>query len=126
MIGKVHTVARVAMFGSVIDRIGQVTGPAASWTGKPGATPVERYFGFAHMEDNEWSVERKNWAALDLPQFGDIVNADGLAAPFGGSHMLTTGIAYDHSDRLAAHNAVVQPANATAFGAVWMYMLVPS
>jgi hypothetical protein len=126
MMAKIHSVARVVMFASVTDSIGTGRGPIPGWLSEPSATPAERYFGFAHMEDPWWPAEQKGWAAMELDQFGAIVNVDNVATPYDGSHMLTTDIAYNHSARTGAHGSVVAPTNAQQFSPVWEYLLVPN
>jgi len=126
IVGQVHEVARVAMFAAVTDAIGGFNGPAPAWTSKPKATPADRFFGFAHMDDQWWPAEQKNWAALNLTQFGAVVNVDNATAPYDGSHMLTTDIAWDHSMANGAHPAVVSPLNTGTFAPVWAYLLGPN
>jgi len=125
IMGQVHSVARVAMFASVTDALGGLDGPSPPWVSKATATPPDRYFGLAHMEDQWWPAEQKNWAALNMAQFGDVVNVDTTPAPFNGSHMLTTDIAYNHAIQNGAHPTVTAPSNAQQFDPVWGYMLVP-
>jgi hypothetical protein len=38
MLGKIHLLARVAMFGSVTDAVGSRSGPPPAWLSTPGAT----------------------------------------------------------------------------------------
>ena len=126
LIGQVHEVARVAMFAAVTDAFGGFDGSVPAWTFKPAATPAGRYYGFAHMDDQWWPAEQKNWAALNLTQFGGVVNVDNATVPYNGSHMLTTGIAWNHSIANGAHPAVVSPLNAGSLAPAWSYVLVPS
>lgn len=131
IIAKVHTVARVAMLGGVADFLfGNITGPAPNWLAKPGATPPERYFAFANMFDEWWAPEQKSWAALGLPQFGDIVNVDVATPPYGGSHTLTTAVPYDSTDPGGAHLTVNAATPSTSryaanFSAAWEYVIAP-
>lgn len=109
------------MFSAPVDIVGGLSGSAPAWVGKPGATAAERYFGFAHMKDPNWQGEQQDWAALTLTQFGPIVNVDSEAAPYKGSHMLTTDIASGNP-----HGSTISPGNAEKFGPVWMYLLIPA
>ncbi|MDQ6833808.1 MAG: hypothetical protein M3008_10440 [Chloroflexota bacterium] len=124
ILGKVHPLARVVMLSAVPDAIGGFSGTSPAWVGKAGATPADRYYGFGHVKDQWWPVLQKNWAALTLTQFGPVVNVDGAAAPYQGSHMLATAIAYDTNEMLAAHKSTLR--NAEMFSAVWAYMLLPA
>ena len=121
ILGKVHPLARVAMLSAPVDTIGGYGGTSPAWVGKAGATPADRYYGFAHMKDQYWQGEQKNWAALTLTQFGPIVNVGGAAAPYQGSHTLTTDIASGNP-----HGSTISFANAEKFGAVWAYLLIPA
>lgn len=125
LLGKIHPLARVVMLASITDTIGGFSGSSPAWAGKPGVTPAERYFGFAHMKDQYWSGEQQNWAALNLPPFGPVVNTDSEQAPYKGSHMLTTDVAYDTSVPNGAHPTTIAARNAEKFGPVWAYMLIP-
>jgi hypothetical protein len=124
LIGHVHLAARVVMFASITDAIGGFNGPSPDWVAKPSATPAERYFGFAHIHDQWWPAEQKNWASLSLNQFGSVVNVDSAAPPYGGSHMLSTDIQYNHAVPNGAHPTVAAGTNAERFNAVWEYLLI--
>jgi hypothetical protein len=124
LIGHVHLTARVVMFAAITDALGGLNGPSPDWVAKPSATPTVRYFGFAHMRDQWWPAEQKNWAALSLDQFGPIVNVDSAAAPFDGSHMLTSDIPFDHNVPNGAHPTVAAAPNAAIFKGVWEYLLI--
>jgi hypothetical protein len=126
ILGKVHPLARVAMFSAIPDAIGGFSGSSPAWVAKPGATPADRYYGFAHMKDQFWPGEQQNWAALTLTQFGPIVNADSAGAPYAGTHMLTTAITYDASVPNGAAATTIAARNAEKFDPVWTYMLLPA
>jgi hypothetical protein len=124
MLAKIHLVARVALFGSVTDAVGSLRGPAPSWESTPGATPAERYFGFAHQRDNFWPAIQRGWIALGLEPFGPIVNVDGENPPFGGTHRLTTSVACVNPNAAnCAHTTVITPKLSSRFVPVWEYML---
>lgn len=124
MLAKIHLVARVAMFGSITDAVGSLRGLAPSWESTPGATPPERYFGFAHQRDNFWSAIQRGWIALGLEPFGPIVNVDGERPPFGGTHRLTTSVACINPIAAnCAHTTVITPKLSSQFLPVWEYML---
>lgn len=124
MLAKIHLVARVAMFGSVPDAVGSRTGPAPVWLSTPGATPSERYFGFAHQLDGFWSGIQRSWIALGLEQFGPIVNVDSENPPFRDSHRLTTNVSCVNPRAAnCAHGTVIAPGLSSQFAPVWEYML---
>ena len=124
MLAKIHLVARVALFGSVTDAVGSLRGRASSWESAPGATPPERYFGFAHQRDNFWPAIQRGWIAFGLEPFGPIVNVDGESPPFRGTHRLTTNVAcVNPMAANCAHVTVITPKLSSQFLPVWEYML---
>ena len=124
LLGKIHLVARVAMFGSVTDAVGSGSGPSPVWLSTPGATPPERYFGFAHQRDGFWSNIQRGWIALGLESFGPVVNVDGESPPFGGTHRLTTNVAcVNPKVANCAHGTVIAPKLSAQFMRVWEYIL---
>jgi hypothetical protein len=124
MLGKIHSVARVAMFGSVTDAVGSRGGPSPAWLASPGATPAEKYFGFAHERDEFWGSIQRSWVALGLERYGPVVNVDGAAAPFGETHRLTTGVGCINPRAAnCAHSMVVAAKFSSEFAPVWKYML---
>lgn len=124
LIGHVHLTARVVMFAAITDAQGGFDGLSPAWVAKTSATPASRYFGFAHMHDQWWPAEQKNWAALTLDQFGPIVNVDSATPPFDGSHTLTTDIPFNHNTSNGAHPTVAAAPNAGIFEKVWEYLIV--
>jgi len=87
IIAKYHEVARLAMFAWTDLRDGQVV----PWIGTGNATPVERYFGFNHLQD-ALAGRLAAWHAFGMDQFGHVVDVDTASAPYGGSHQLVTGV----------------------------------
>lgn len=127
-IAKKHQVARVLMFSSVCDALEQ-NGKlvAASWV-NDHVTPIERYWGFDHVKDKFATHIEKTWPAMGMEKTGLRTSVDGAAAPYGGSHQLTTAI--PEKDGQNAHTCVVtdgltpKGADGTpAFKPVWRVML---
>lgn len=124
MLAKLHLVARVVMFSSVTDAVGSVRGPAPAWLSTSGATPPEKYFGFAHQGDNFWPAIQRGWIALGLESYGPIVDVDGQSPPFGATHRLTTNVAcVNPAAANCAHTTVITPRLASRMLPVWEYML---
>ena len=124
MLGKIHLVARVAMFGSVTDAVGSRNGPAPAWLSSSGATPADRYFGFAHQRDEFWGSIQRSWVALGLERYGPIVNVDSDVAPFGETHRLTTNVnCVNPRAPNCAHVTVIAPRLSSQFAQAWKYML---
>lgn len=101
-IGKHHEVARVIMFGAIVDA--SRDDQPATWVGEASATPLARYVGFRHLGDRFAARIAANWKALGLDAFGAPVSVDGAKRPFK-SHQLTT--ATPEPDGMAAHASVV-------------------
>jgi pimeloyl-ACP methyl ester carboxylesterase len=91
LMGKQFPLARVVMLGAPADAVGPADEPAP-WLNRGGPTPPERYFGFAHGRDP--GIERilAAWNRLDMNRFGPVVNVDGEAYPYHGSHCLITDL----------------------------------
>ncbi len=124
MLAKVHSVARVVMLAAVTDSVGSLRGPAPAWESHPGATPPERYFGFANQRDAFWTGERNGWLALGLGEYGPIVNVDSTSPPYGGTHRLTTDVACPQARvENCAHGTVAMPSLAPQLTAAWEYLL---
>lgn len=88
MIAKTHIVARVIMFSSVTDSIGTASVP---WV--PGhVTPVNRYFGLAHMHDGFFAPIQAGWDSLGMTVFGPAAVVETSDPPYGWSHMLITDL----------------------------------
>jgi len=124
MIARLRAVPRVIMFGAPADGF---NGEVAPWM-SIGATPADRYFGFAHVRDPFTSIG-PNWRALGLDAFGDVALVeDGVAA--GGSHMLRTDLRPRTGSYDDAHSSVVgdfttprAPDGSPVFAAAWRYFV---
>lgn len=124
MVGKVHPVARVVMVSASADVIDNDSGPPPAWLSEAGATPPDRYYAIAHMRDNFWGRNQRNWSALGLDAFGPIVNVDSAEPPYGGSHRLTSDLECpDKSLDLCVHRIVNLPQLADKLTPAWEYLL---
>jgi hypothetical protein len=121
MLGKIHSVHRVAMFSS--------TEPAL-WTREPLLTPPARFFAFAHTLEESFNGITLSWANLQLP--GALTSVDNVPPPSAGSHRLQTTA--PPRDLVNFHGCVVvdlytplQPDGVTpVFRNVWIYMIGPA
>ncbi|HEV2691523.1 MAG TPA: hypothetical protein VG347_01365, partial [Verrucomicrobiae bacterium] len=97
LIAKTYPVARSLMFSDTDwwTPDGQLPGQPASWISTPGVTAAEYYFGFVHVQDPliPYIEEIPTWNGYGLAQFGGPLLVESNAAPFFGSHMLTTDVA---------------------------------
>jgi hypothetical protein len=87
-ISKRFEVARVVMLAGPEDQDAQ--GNPSPWILSSGATPIDRYYGFGHVNDTFYSRFTEAWAALGLDALGAPVNVDNSSAPFENSHQLLT------------------------------------
>jgi hypothetical protein len=91
MIAKNKIVARVIMLGAPADYSKELNMPAA-WLSAPHATPTERYYGFAHIEDQGFKKIQQSWKLLGMAECGRIVTVDQKQPPYDHSHRLVTGV----------------------------------
>lgn len=132
MMARDRVVARVCLLESPVDLITSADGQRrlAPWI-KPGATPADRYYGFRHLRSSSPLAPAfpLAWTALGLDRFGAAVSVDGVRAPYGGSHHLTTDLepVGDGGPNIS-HRSVVQDRvtpktteGRPAFAPVWQY-----
>lgn len=92
-IARDREVAGVSSFSSPLDwdqRLDQ----AAPWEMDRHVTPVERYFGFVHLQDATafWKWVQPIWSLIGLGLFGPPVLVDTSQSPYARSHQLTTNL----------------------------------
>ena len=92
-IGRDHRVRRVILFAGT---------EASDWTLDPRATPGERTYGFAHVDDPLFASFPRSWTNFEAP--GPLTDVDTANVPFGRSHQLTTDLPPANGN---AHNAPV-------------------
>jgi predicted esterase len=92
MIGQMHAVQRVVMFSSPSDH-NWSTGALAPWTSDRFATPADRFFGISHTGERNHEQHLAHWEAIGLTRYGGPTRLDERTPPYGGAHVLTTGIA---------------------------------
>ena len=116
MIARDHVVARVVFFAAPGDWTS--SGPAP-WLLEPHATPIDRYYGFVHLDDNV--VFRANWSVLGLP--GSNTSVDAADPPFGNAHRLTTDVAVSNPHGSVAVDAATPAiAGKPVYAKVWRYL----
>lgn len=127
MIARDHAVARAVYFSKGADG-------HAPWYLDPRATPPEREFALVHRGENAFSFAGTvfgTWGVVDL---GDFVDADIQSAPYGCTHLLSTGLEPRHSTGFVkAHNSIgtdfFQPLDQSgqpAMAGAWVYMMTMS
>lgn len=128
LIGKHYTVARVVMLGAPADHVRGENTPA-TWLGKPGLTPADRYYGFAHARDQGFDNMHRSWESLGMMKYGPSVNIDEEPPPYRKARCLITdttrvigalchaSVAVDGATpRLADGHPLFEP--------VWRYLLL--
>lgn len=103
------TAARFALHQKV-DRVVMFCGPrdnTETWQGLPSATPSNRFFGFSHVLDGGWTADHycRSWQLLGLHKYGEIINVDKVASPYGNSRRLVTDFDVK-KDANRAHSSV--------------------
>jgi hypothetical protein len=102
-------------------------GEPAPWTKRNSATPVDRFFGFSHTQEEQYPGHIKNWAAMGLPTLGAVTVVDDAAPPYGNSHQLVTSLApanggNAHGTTAAGKAAPQLPDGRYRFEAVWRFL----
>jgi hypothetical protein len=89
VMAKLYEMSRAVYFASPADWNGISDAPAA-WTSRANETPVSRQFGFTHLDDNlvPYVELQEIWQSMGIT--GSTASVDTNAAPFGGTHLLTT------------------------------------
>jgi dienelactone hydrolase len=97
------------------------SGAAGSATGAK-LTPISEWFGFAHEQDPAYSAIVSSWNSFGLP--GQPVNVDGQAAPFTGSHRLSTSASstYPHGSVCVHSSSPKDAAGNYLFESAWRYL----
>ena len=89
LIGKIHHVKRVIMFGGPVDA--RVPGEIDAWI-SIGKTPAAKYFALFHVRDHFAPTIVPNLVALGLDRFGAPVMEENSEPPYGGTHILVTDL----------------------------------
>lgn len=119
LIGMIRKTERVVMLSGPSDNIG---GQPAAWTRRVPLTPVDRFFGFSHTADVQLPDHLRDFEAMQVP--GAPTTVDNAAAPFGGSHRLTTSAASPdgHSSTKAGATSPVNADGTFQFDPVWRFL----
>ena len=104
-----------------------VPGAPAGWEAYPNITPVAAQYGFTNTLDTTvpWDQLAPIWQGMGLAALGAAASVDAGAAPYGGSHMLTTTTSVSGTTGLhsltVADFATPVVAGAPLFDPVWGY-----
>jgi hypothetical protein len=121
LLGRDHELTRAIMLDGPYETTKNYGAPAAFLT-DPKATPIERYFGFGHVDYNPW-LRPWLWDAMGLP--GPPVLVENSSPPYEGSHYLETDV---DVPTWATHGSMVNrapraPDGTPIFKDVWRYLL---
>jgi hypothetical protein len=126
MIAKDNVVARVVMLAAPADYNKQANMPAP-WLSAPHATPTERYYGFAHVDDRGFEQIQQAWKLLGMTKYGESVTVENQSPPYDNSHQLVT--AATPARRKKFHGSVATdkntpklPDGTPVFEPVWQYL----
>lgn len=126
-IAKQYLVARTISFAAPAD-YNRRTQREASWLAKSSQTPMDRYYGFVHLQDPSFKNIQQAWSLLGLGEYGGMVNVDTQKPPYNYSHQLTTSAKPQVADKY--HGSVVtdqttprRPNGNLLFQNVWIYLL---
>ena len=137
LMAKLYALNRACYFSSPPDwNAGFLTpkNAPAAWESLPALTPAKSQYGLAGLNDTAVPYNQLSqiWQTLGLSAFGAPVSVDGVPAPYGGSHQLTTAAAPNPSSNEPGnpnHGVTVRdaftPVNASGnpvFDPVWAYM----
>jgi hypothetical protein len=125
-VSTLNRVARVAMFSAPTDASATTTPPTAAAWASTHVTPSDRYFGFDHVQDAKFHDQILSvWTALGMDGFGALADVDQTAAPYAGTHELSSSRTLS-----SPHNQIVNNSTPLANGVpvyldAWRYLIGP-
>jgi len=124
-LSKFHPVARVGMISGPFDEFGPAI-TVAPWISEGGfATPATAMYGLQHVGENNVPYTEAAWSAVGLS--GPAASVDGVSAPYGGSHQLTTAVNPTCPfDSVQKHNSTAQdlctPGSPPSLAPAWRFL----
>lgn len=119
LLAKLHVLAGVCM-----------SAPATDFSGwwSPPATPIDRIYGFCHVQDRFTQVQAA-WNAIGLGAFGPVQDVASVPSPYANTHMLSTSVEPAQPEQY--HNSPTtdpttprNPDGSPVYRPVWAYMLL--
>ncbi|MEQ1502611.1 MAG: hypothetical protein ABMB14_10285 [Myxococcota bacterium] len=119
LIAKFRTVDRAVMLSGPLDTDQQ-------WLVDPSVTPIDRFRGFTHTDDDQHTGHLA--AYDDLGLVGAPVFVDGVAPPYDGSHRLESSAATSsgHESTQAGWASPLDPSGGWLFQPVWTQLYTGS
>jgi len=129
ILGRYHSVVRVVMFAAM--DFNGLTQTPANWIAHPETTPnassPDKFWGFSHTRDEAINfnlLTTSIWPAYGMPQFGAVVNVDGMSPPYTNTHSLTSNIeCTSFHGCVAVDSSIVLENGVPVFKPVWEYLL---
>jgi len=115
-LAKLFKVNRVIMLAAPKDYSGRSDTPP-TWLTSPGKTPVNRYFGFAHTQDNvgcTFAQQVEIFSCLGLKKYGPLMNVDS-SSNYSGHFFTST------RQQAMPHVSVIR--DSASYVNVWKYMM---
>lgn len=124
LVGKIRRLHRVVMLSGPFDNRDNQPAP---WTRMDGVTPVDRFFGFSHSNEDQHAGHLKDWEAMKLSTLGAATSVDDAKPPFGNSHQLVTshpamGKGNAHGTTTAGRASPLNADGTYRFEPVWRYL----
>jgi pimeloyl-ACP methyl ester carboxylesterase len=119
LLAKLHGLAGVCMSAPATD--------FSAWWSTP-ATPIERIYGFCHVQDRFAQVQAA-WNAIGLGAFGPVQDVATAAPPYANTHMLSTSIepaqpGQYHNSPTTDTTTPRNPDGSPLYRPVWAYMML--
>lgn len=94
----------------------------------PNASSADKFWGFSHTRDeaiNFTLLTTRIWPAYGMPQFGAVVNVDGVSPPYSNTHSLTSNLDTCPSFHgcVAVDSGLVYENGVPVYKPVWQYLL---
>ncbi len=131
-LAKQQWVARVCMFSSPLDVLGQgATSVVATWLGQPGLTPATSHVGLVAEQEGGYAQILLSWQALGVPGATSPVKVDGLPSLDPDARSLATNVTPAQPGAFHGSTANDRSTPLTAEGVpvlkpVWDFMCFPS
>lgn len=119
LLAKLHLLAGVCISAPATD--------FASWWSPP-ATPIERFFGFSHVQDRYTQIQAA-WSAIGLGALGPVQDVAIASPPFAGTHILSTSVeparpGEYHNSPTTDTTTPRNPDGSPVYRPVWVYMML--
>jgi hypothetical protein len=120
--GISHGAASAGLFGTrrAFERVVMHSGGWGAVGASP-ETPIARFYGFSHTEDEQHAAHLSSWSAAGM--LGAPTSIDGMAPPYGDARRLVTSVpnSYPHCS-VAVHSSSPMEGGGYVFDPAWRYV----